>query len=181
MSKWWLIYKPAAMNSIWNLQVCNPPKGTPLPGTPCCFAVRLVKHTCLTVVRLEKRDHSQAGRLFRNHSDVFIETSSILKTRIVERIRQKRKIVAFVVPVVPKRIVLRYQELPAGCVTVLKSLSPASDNLKRFNPCLCIYPTSLSTISDPLRMRAFLKDRTHSSFSPERPTLIVFLPVLQIF
>lgn len=122
MSKWWLIYKPAAMNSIWNLQVCNPPKGTPLPGTPCCFAVRLVKHTCLTVVRLEKRDHSQAGRLFRNHSDVFIETSSILKTHVVERIRQKRKIVAFVVPVVPKRIVLRYQELPAGCVTVLKSL-----------------------------------------------------------
>lgn len=59
--------------------------------------------------------------------------------------------------------------------------SPASDNLKRFNPCLCIYPTSLSTISDPLRMLAFLKDRTHSSFSPERPTLIVFLPVLQIF
>lgn len=38
----------------------------------------------------------------KNHSDVFIDTSSILKIHVVERMRQKMKI-AFVVRAVPKR------------------------------------------------------------------------------
>lgn len=48
MSKWWLIYQLAAMNSIGIQQVCNAPEGTLLPGTPCCFVV-------LNVVRLGKK------------------------------------------------------------------------------------------------------------------------------
>lgn len=51
----------------------------------------------------EKKKKETVVRLVKNHSDVFMATSSILKKRAVERMRQKWKIAAFVVPVVPKK------------------------------------------------------------------------------
>lgn len=128
MSKWWPIYKTAAMNTAWSLHVCSPPKGSPLPGTSCCFAVRRVKHAGLTVGRLEKKETVGWGTTVKNHSDVFLETSSILK-------------------------------------------------IKSFNPCF-IYPTSLQ---QHLILKECALLHILVLFSPEHPTLIALLPVLQIF
>lgn len=77
---------------------------------------------CGTVGKKKKETTARLEDSCQIHSDVFRETSSISRTHVVKRMRQKWKIVAFVVPVVPKRIVSRYRKLPAGCVTVLKSL-----------------------------------------------------------
>lgn len=84
-------------------------------------------------------------------------TSSILKTRAVERMRQKWKIAAFVVPVVPKKGMFCVAE-DSRQVWFAAVKSPRTESAFAALPMLTenaltlvlFYPTSLSTIADPL-------------------------------
>lgn len=88
MSKWRLMQYINRL--LWTqYETCKSAVHPKVHLGPLLFAVRLVKHMCLTVVCLEKKkkkkDHGLTDweTLVKNDSDVFIKTSSILKMRIV--------------------------------------------------------------------------------------------------